>query len=74
MALIAGEITTNAWVDMPNIVRQTIREIGYNSSEMGFDWQSCAVLTSIGKQSPDIARGSTKAPGSTWTRGPATRA
>ena len=57
MAIIAGEITTTAWVDMPNIVRQTIREIGYNSSEMGFDWQSCAVLTSIGKQSPDIAQG-----------------
>ncbi|MEW6594991.1 MAG: methionine adenosyltransferase [Thermodesulfobacteriota bacterium] len=57
MALIAGEITTTAWVDMPSIVRETIREIGYNSSEMGFDWQSCAVLTSIDKQSPDIAQG-----------------
>ncbi|MDY0351542.1 MAG: methionine adenosyltransferase [Desulfobulbaceae bacterium] len=57
MALIAGEITTSAWVDMPDIVRQTIRQIGYNSSEMGFDWQSCAVITSIDKQSPDIAQG-----------------
>jgi len=57
LALIAGEITTSAWVDMPTIVRETIREIGYNSSEMGFDWQSCAVLTSIGKQSADIAQG-----------------
>ncbi|NLX19964.1 MAG: methionine adenosyltransferase [Desulfobulbus sp.] len=57
MALIAGEITTTAWVDMPNIVRQTIREIGYNSSDMGFDWQSCAVLTTIDKQSVDIAQG-----------------
>jgi S-adenosylmethionine synthetase len=57
MALIAGEITTSAWVDMPQIVRETIREIGYNSSDMGFDWQSCAVLTSIDKQSPDIAVG-----------------
>ncbi len=57
MALIAGEITTSAWVDMPNIVRETIREIGYNSSEMGFDFQSCAVLTSIDKQSADIAVG-----------------
>ena len=57
MALIAGEITTSAWVDMPSIVRETIREIGYNSSDMGFDWQSCAVLTSIDKQSPDIAQG-----------------
>lgn len=57
MALIAGEITTSAWVDMPNIVRETIREIGYNSSDMGFDWQSCAVITSIDKQSADIAQG-----------------
>jgi S-adenosylmethionine synthetase len=57
MALIAGEITTSAWVDMPHIVRETIKEIGYNSSEMGFDSQSCAVLTSIDKQSPDIAVG-----------------
>ena len=57
MALIAGEITTSAWVDMPQIVRNTIKEIGYNSSEMGFDFQSCAVLTSIDKQSPDIAMG-----------------
>ncbi|MGD9949231.1 MAG: methionine adenosyltransferase [Desulfobulbus sp.] len=57
MAVIAGEITTSAWVDMPQIVRETIREIGYNSSDMGFDWQSCAVLTSIDKQSSDIAMG-----------------
>lgn len=57
LALIAGEITTTAWVDMPDIVRQTIREIGYNSSDMGFDWQSCAVMTTIDKQSPDIAQG-----------------
>ncbi|MCI5148366.1 MAG: methionine adenosyltransferase [Candidatus Electrothrix sp. MAN1_4] len=57
LAMIAGEITTSAWVDMPEIVRQTIRSIGYNSSDMGFDWQSCAVMTSIDKQSPDIAQG-----------------
>ncbi|MDO9041885.1 MAG: methionine adenosyltransferase [Desulfocapsaceae bacterium] len=57
MAIIAGEITTTAWVDMPDVVRKTIRSIGYNSSVMGFDWQSCAVLTSIDKQSPDIAQG-----------------
>ena len=57
MAIIAGEITTNAWVDMPEVVRQTIKEIGYNSSDMGFDWQSCAVITSIDKQSTDIAMG-----------------
>ncbi len=57
MILIAGEITTSAWVDMPGVVRQTVKGIGYNSSDMGFDWQSCAVLTSIDKQSADIARG-----------------
>lgn len=57
MAVIAGEITTSAWVDMPDVVRQTIKQIGYNSSDMGFDWQSCAVITSIDKQSPDIAQG-----------------
>ncbi len=57
MAVVAGEITTSAWVDIPDVVRQTIRGIGYNSSDMGFDWQSCAVLTSIDKQSVDIAQG-----------------
>jgi len=57
LAMIAGEITTTAWVDMPEIVRQTIRGIGYNSSDMGFDWRSCAVMTTIDKQSPDIAQG-----------------
>lgn len=57
MAIIAGEITTDAWVDLPEVVRHTIRDIGYNSSQMGFDWQSCAVLSSIDKQSSDIAQG-----------------
>ena len=57
MVLVAGEITTTAWVDLEDIVRQTVREIGYNSSDMGFDWESCAVLNAIGKQSPDIAMG-----------------
>ena len=57
MVMIAGEITTNAWVDMPDIVRATIKDIGYNSSEMGIDWESCAVMTSIDKQSVDIAMG-----------------
>ncbi|MBU0484607.1 MAG: methionine adenosyltransferase [Proteobacteria bacterium] len=57
MVILAGEITTTAWVDMPQIVRDTIQEIGYNSSDMGFDYKSCAVLTSIDKQSPDIAQG-----------------
>ncbi len=54
---VAGEITTSAWVDIPEIVRQTIRDIGYNDSSMGFDWETCGVLTSIDKQSPDIAIG-----------------
>lgn len=57
MAVVAGEITTSAWVDMPQIVRETIKGIGYNSSGMGFDYASCAVLTSIDKQSADIAVG-----------------
>jgi S-adenosylmethionine synthetase len=57
LAFIAGEITTTCYVDMPQIVRETIREIGYNSSTMGFDWQTCAVVTSIDQQSPDIAQG-----------------
>ncbi|HSO20566.1 MAG TPA: methionine adenosyltransferase, partial [Desulfosarcina sp.] len=57
MAIIAGEITTECYVDMPQVVRDTIREIGYSSSQMGFDWQTCAVLTSIDHQSPDIAQG-----------------
>jgi S-adenosylmethionine synthetase len=57
MAVIAGEVTTNSWVDMTDIVRQTIRRIGYSSSEMGFDWQTCAVINALDKQSPDIAMG-----------------
>ncbi len=57
MAVIAGEITTSAWVDMPDVVRNTIKDIGYNSSDMGFDYQSCAIITSIDKQSTDIAQG-----------------
>ncbi|CEK09762.1 methionine adenosyltransferase [Legionella hackeliae] len=57
MVLVGGEITTSAWVDVEEIVREVIKDIGYNSSEMGFDWASCAVLSAIGKQSPDISRG-----------------
>jgi len=57
MVVIAGEITTSAWVDMNEVVRGRIKEIGYNSSEMGFDWESCAILSSIDKQSADIAMG-----------------
>lgn len=57
LAFIAGEITTTCYVDMPEVVRSTIKEIGYDSSDMGFDWQTCAVITSIDRQSPDIAQG-----------------
>ncbi|HFE39154.1 MAG TPA: methionine adenosyltransferase [Gammaproteobacteria bacterium] len=57
MVILSGEITTSAWVDMQDIVRQTVKRIGYNHSDMGFDWESCAVITSIDKQSPDIAQG-----------------
>jgi len=57
MVIIAGEVTTSAWVDLEEIVRETVREIGYNSSEIGFDYASCAVLNAIGKQSVDIAMG-----------------
>ncbi len=57
MVVIAGEITAQASVDMPAVARQTIKEIGYNSSDMGFDWQSCAVLIAVDKQSADIAQG-----------------
>ncbi len=57
MVMIAGEITSNATVDFQEVARRTINEIGYNSSAMGFDAQSCAVLVSLDKQSPDIAQG-----------------
>lgn len=57
MVLVGGEITTSAWVDIEQVTRQVIRDIGYNSSEMGFDWESCAIMSAIGKQSPDIAQG-----------------
>ncbi|MBT8135779.1 MAG: methionine adenosyltransferase [Gammaproteobacteria bacterium] len=57
MAIIAGEITTSAWVDLEKLTRETILEIGYDSSDLGFDGKSCAVLNAIGKQSGDIAQG-----------------
>ncbi len=57
LAFIAGEITTSAVVEMPAIVRETIKGIGYCDSSMGFDWETCAVLASIDRQSPDIAQG-----------------
>jgi S-adenosylmethionine synthetase len=63
MAMIAGEITTSAYVDMPDIVRATIKEIGYDDSSMGFDYETCAVLTTIDRQSPDISQGVTEGEG-----------
>lgn len=57
MVVVGGEITTKAWVDVEHLTRQTVKDIGYNSSDVGFDWESCAVLSAIGKQSADIAQG-----------------
>lgn len=57
MVFVGGEITTNAWVDIEQIARSVISDIGYNSSEIGFDAESCAIITAIGKQSSDIAVG-----------------
>ncbi len=57
LAFVAGEITTDCYVDIPQVVRETIRDIGYHSSQMGFDWQTCSVITSIDHQSTDIAQG-----------------
>jgi S-adenosylmethionine synthetase len=56
-AIVAGEISTSAWVDLEDVVRKTITDIGYNSSDVGFDGQTCAVMSLIGKQSSDIAMG-----------------
>ncbi len=57
MVILAGEVTTNAWVDTEELVRNVVKDIGYDKPEIGFDWQSCAVLNAIGKQSHDIAVG-----------------
>jgi S-adenosylmethionine synthetase len=57
LAMIAGEITTSCYVHIPDIVRETIKEIGYNDSAMGFDWETCSVVTAIDRQSTDIAQG-----------------
>jgi S-adenosylmethionine synthetase len=57
MVVIAGEITTSAYAHLPDVAREVVRSIGYNDSSMGFDWETCAVLSAIDRQSPDIARG-----------------
>lgn len=57
LCFVAGEISSKGVVDYPEVVRETVREIGYSSSDMGFDWRTCAVISSIDKQSPDIAMG-----------------
>ena len=57
VVIVAGEVTTSGWVDVEALVRKTVLDIGYNSSEMGFDGASCGVINIIGKQSPDIAQG-----------------
>lgn len=57
MALVGGEMTTKTYIDIPNVVRSTIKEIGYDDSRMGFDYNTCAVITTIDQQSPDIAMG-----------------
>ena len=57
LVLVAGEITTSAWVDIPAVVRKTIEQVGYTNADYGFDYRTCGVVTSIGKQSPDIDMG-----------------
>ncbi|GAB2785523.1 methionine adenosyltransferase [Halomonas shantousis] len=57
VAIVAGEVTTSAWIDLEELVRRVILDIGYNSSEVGFDGETCGVLNLIGKQSVDIAQG-----------------
>jgi S-adenosylmethionine synthetase len=63
LALVAGEVTTKAYVDIPKLVRETIKEIGYTDSSMGFDGNSCAVMVTLDEQSPDISQGVTTGQG-----------
>ena len=63
LVIVAGEITSRAVVDIPTVVRITIKEIGYDNPELGFDYDSCAVMVSIGQQSPDISQGVTEGTG-----------
>jgi S-adenosylmethionine synthetase len=57
LAMVAGEVTTNAYVDIPGVVRKTIKEIGYTDPAIGFDYENCAIVTSLDEQSPDISQG-----------------
>jgi S-adenosylmethionine synthetase len=68
LVLVAGEITTSAWVDMPAVVRKTIEQVGYINADYGFDYLTCGIVTSIGKQSPDIDVGVTSSL-ETWADG-----
>ncbi len=69
LIVLAGEITTTAQVDYADVARQTVRAIGYDSSEMGFDWASCAVVQTLDKQSPDIAQGVNEGTGTDLDQG-----
>ncbi|MEJ2705019.1 MAG: S-adenosylmethionine synthetase N-terminal domain-containing protein, partial [Sedimentisphaerales bacterium] len=63
LVVVAGEITTKAIVDVPTVVRETIKEIGYTDPAMGFDFENCAVMVTLDKQSPDISQGVTEGTG-----------
>ncbi len=63
MAMVSGEVTTKAYVEIPEVVRNTIKEIGYDHADMGFDYETCAVLVSLGQQSVDISQGVTEGQG-----------
>jgi len=63
VVMVAGEVTSKAFINIPDVVRQTIKEVGYAGSDMGFDWETCSVVTSVGKQSPDISQGVTEGEG-----------
>ncbi len=63
VVMVAGEVTSKAFINVPEVARETIKEIGYTSSDMGFDWETCSVVTAIGKQSPDISQGVTEGEG-----------
>jgi len=69
MVMIAGEVTTSTYVDVQKVVRRVVRDIGYNDSAMGFDWQSCAVINTIHGQSPDISQGVTEGMGLRFEQG-----